>query len=98
MADTSFEEGHIRLDCDATWTPMYGAYERLSNQFGVSFHLRAEECGNGIYYNTDINGTYLPPQYKVCLWDRQAEGSLDVLFDAADGDTDFNFDSDRELL
>lgn len=95
---TSLEEDHIRLDCDVAWTPMYDAYERLSEHFGVSFHLRAEECGNGIYYNTDINGTYLPTQYKVCLWERPADGSLDALFDAADGDTDFYFDSDRELL
>ena len=98
VVDTSLEEDHIRLDCDAAWTPMYDAYEQLSNHFGVSFHLQTEECGNGIYYNTDINGTYLPPQYKVCLWERPADGSLDALFDATDGDTDFYFDSDRELL
>lgn len=98
VVNTSLEEDHIRLDCDAAWTPMYDAYERLSEHFGVSFHLQAEECGNGIYFNTDINGTYLPTQYKVCLWERPADGSLDALFDAADGDTDFYFDSDRELL
>ena len=95
---TSLEEDHIRLDCDAAWTPMYDAYERLSGHFGVSFHLQAEECGCGIYYNTDIDGTYLPTQYKVCLWERPTDCSLDALFDAADGDTDFYFDSDSELL
>ena len=45
-----------------------------------------------------MNGTYLPTQYKVCLGERPADGSLDALFDAADGDTDFYFDSDREML
>lgn len=77
---------------------MYEAYLRLADHFGVSFELQAEESGCGIYINTDINGTYLPTQYKVYLSERAEDGSLDTLFDNACGDTDFYFDSENDLL
>ena len=91
-------DGHITLYCDSAWNPMYEAYLCLADHFGVSFELQAEESGCGVYINTDINGAYLPTHYKAYLSERAQDGSLDTLFDAAGGDTDLYFESDRELL
>ena len=99
VVDTSLPgEGHITLYCDSAWNPMYEAYLCLADHFGVSFELQAEESGSGIYINTDINGAYLPTHYKAYLSERPEDGSLDALFDDADGDTDLYFDSEADLL
>lgn len=99
VVDTSLvEDGQITLYCDSAWTPVYEAYSRLAGHFGVSFELQAEEPGCGVYINTDISGIYLPTHYKAYLSERAEDGSLDALFDAAGGDTDLYFESDRELL
>lgn len=92
------DDGYITLYCDSAWTPMYEAYLSLADHFNVSFELQAEECGCDIYINTDINGAYLPSHYKAYLSERPEDGSLDTLFDNADGDTDFYFDSEDDLL
>ncbi len=91
-------DGHIILYCDSAWNPMYEAYLCLADHFGVNFELQAEESGSGIYINTDINGAYLPTHYKAYLSERPEDGSLDALFDDADGDTDLYFDSEADLL
>lgn len=99
VVDTSLvDDDHITLYCDSAWSPMYEAYSSLADHFNVSFELQAEECGNGIYINTDTNGTYLPAHYKAYLDERAEDGSLDTLFDNADGDTDFYFDTENDLL
>ena len=99
VVDTSLvEDGHITLYCDSAWNPMYEAYLSLANHFDVSFELQAEESGCGVYINTDINGAYLATHYKAYLSERPGDGSLDALFDDADGDTDFYFDSEADLL
>lgn len=99
VVDTSLvEDGHITLYCDSAWSPKYEAYLRLANYFNVSFELQAEEPGGGIYINTDINGSYLTAHYKAYLSERAADGSLDALFDAAEGDTDFYFETDKEMF
>ncbi len=98
VVDARTEDSYITLYCDSAWTPMYEAYLGIANYFGVSFELEAEEPGCGIYINTDINGAYLTNQYKAYLSERPSDGSLDMLFDNAHGDTDFYFSSDRELL
>ncbi len=99
VVDTTLAgEGHITLYCDSAWSPMYEAYLCLADHFGVSFELQAEESGNGVYINTDINGAYLPTHYKAYLSERPEDGSLDALFDDANGDTDFYFDSEADLL
>ncbi len=56
----------------------------------MSFELQAGESGCGIYIKTDINGAYLATHYKAYLSERPEDGSLDALFDDADGDTDFS--------
>ena len=99
VVDTSLvEDGCITLNCDSAWTPVYEAYSRLAGHFGVSFELQAEESGCGVYINTDISGSYLPTLYKAYLSERAEDGSLDALFDAAGGDTDLYFESDKKLL
>ena len=99
VVDTTLAgDEHITLYCDSAWSPMYEAYLCLAGHFGVSFELQAEESGSGIYINTDINGTYLPTHYKAYLSERPKDGSLDALFDDADGDTDLYFDSEADLL
>lgn len=98
VVDVSAEDSYIILYCDSAWSPMYEAYLSIANYFGVSFELQAEESGCGIYINTDINGAYLSNKYKAYLSERPSNGSLDMLFDNAHGDTDFYFSSDKELL
>lgn len=98
VVDVCTEDSHITLYCDSAWNPMYEAYLSIANYFGVSFELEAEEPGSSIYINTDINGAYLTNQYKAYLSERPSDGSLNMLFDNAHGDTDFYFSSDKELL
>ncbi len=99
VVDTTLAgDEHITLYCDSAWSPMYEAYLCLAGHFGVSFELQAEESGCGVYINTDINGAYLPTHYKAYLSERPGDGSLDALFDDADGDTDLYFDSEADLL
>ena len=99
IINTSFvEDDHITLYCDSAWNPMYEAYSRLADYFGVSFELQAEESGCGVYINTDISGNYLSIHYKAYLSERAEDNSLDALFDAAGGDTDFYFNSEKDLL
>lgn len=99
VVDTSLvEDGHITLYCDSVWSPMYEAYLSLAEHFNVSFELQAEESGSSIYINTDISGSYLPTHYKAYLSERAEDGSLDTLFDNTDGDTDFYFDSEDDML
>lgn len=99
VVDTTLAgDEHITLYCDSAWSPMYEAYLCLAGHFGVSFELQAEESGCGVYINTDINGAYLPTHYKAYLSERPEDGSLDALFDDADGDTDLYFDSEADLL
>lgn len=98
VVDFCTEDSHITLYCDSAWNPMYEAYLSIANYFGVSFELEAEEPGCCVYINTDINRAYLSNQYKACLSERPSDGSLNMLFDNAHGDTDFYFSSDNELL
>lgn len=98
VVDVSLEDSHITLYCDSAWSPMYEAYLSLASHFDVSFELQAEESGCGVYINTDINGAYLPTHYKAYLSERPEDGSLDTLFDAAGDDTDFYFNSEKDLL
>ncbi len=99
VVDTTLaRDGHVTLYCDSAWSPMYEAYLCLAHHFGVSFELQAEESGFDVYINTDINGAYLPTRYKAYLSERPEDGSLDALFDDADGDTDLYFDSEDDLL
>lgn len=98
VVDVSSEDSHIILYCDSAWEPMYEAYLRLADHFGVCFELMAEESGDCIYINTDINGVYLTTRYKAYLSERPEDGSLDMLFDNSCGDTDFYFDSEDDLL
>lgn len=98
VVDVCTKDSHITLYCDSAWNPMYEAYLSIANYFGVSFELEAEEPGSSIYINTDINGAYLTNQYKAYLSERPSDGSLNMLFDNAHGDTDFYFSSDKELL
>ncbi|WP_300914404.1 hypothetical protein [Faecalibaculum rodentium] len=98
VVDVCTEDSHITLYRDSAWNPMYEAYLSIANFFGVNFELEAEEPGCGIYINTDTNGAYLTNQYKACLSERPSDGSLNMLFDNAHGDTDFYFSSDKELL
>lgn len=98
IVEVSLEDDHITLYCDSAWNPMYEAYLSLARHFDVCFELEAEEPGCGIYINTDINGAYLPTQYKAFLSERPTDGSLDMLFDNSHGDTDFYFDSEGDML
>ena len=98
VVDVSPGGGRVTMYCDSAWSPMYEAYLAIASHFGVSFELEAEEPGCGVYINTDTDGAYLPDRYKACLSERPSDGSLDMLFDSAHGETDLYFYSDKELL
>lgn len=98
LIDHTIEDSYIRLEFDSAWNPMKEAYDILASRFDLEMVFMAEESGCDLYYNTDENGLYLSTSYKAVLSDRPDDGSLDELYEAADGDTDFYFDSEKDML
>jgi len=94
----TIEDSFIHLDFDSAWNPMKEAYDILASRFNLKMVFMAEEPGCNLYYNTDDNGFYLSTNHKAVLSDRPDDGSLDKLYEAADGDTDFYFDSEANML
>lgn len=94
----SLEDDTIQLDCDSAWEPMQSAYEALARHFGLKMVFSAEEIGCNLYYNSDEEGLYLDVRYKVYLSEKPTDGSLDELFLSANGDTDFYFSDESEVL
>lgn len=55
----------ILLDISAAWSPLYDAYRAISEHYDVSFVCKSIKPGEGIYFNTDINGRYFPERYLI---------------------------------
>jgi hypothetical protein len=57
------------LESVSDWVPMNELWEAVMAQYeGISFVYIAEECGERIYVNTDIEGIYFPEKYllEIC--------------------------------
>lgn len=98
VVNYTLEDSFIRIECDSAWMPMKDAYDTLCSHFDLEMVLMAEESGSDIYYNTDEKGYYLSTSYKISLSHKPDDDSLNDIFQATDGDTDFYFDSSSELL
>lgn len=61
------EDIYICLELEAAWTPLYDAYQKIAERYGLDFVLRAEEPGERIFINTDVYGVYLDVRYRVLL-------------------------------
>ena len=66
-----YEPGNnfFTLESVTDWVPMDELWEAVIAQYkGVSFVYTAEECGERIYINTDIEGLYFPEKYllEIC--------------------------------
>ena len=65
------------LDSNTDWVPMDELWEAVIAQYeGVSFVYVAEECGESIYINTDVEGLYFHEKYllEICGYAPIPEG------------------------
>lgn len=92
-------EDYIRLDIEAAWSPLYGAYQALSHHYNLPFVLLAEEPSFDIFINTDVCGIYFDTRYRVLLdLEEGAAGTpYETLFKGQE-DSDIYFSSEKELL
>jgi hypothetical protein len=58
------DNGLFVITSDA-WLPMFVFYDYVADLYGLQYVLMAEEPGNGIYINTDIEGRFFPERYIV---------------------------------
>lgn len=61
------EDIYICLELETAWSPLYDAYQKIAEHYGLDFVLRAEEPGEHIFINTDVYGMYLDVRYRVLL-------------------------------
>lgn len=62
---------NILLSTDAAWAPLFEAYRRIADTYGVDFVMRGIEPGEGIYFNTDHSGQYFPERYILSIADEE---------------------------
>lgn len=71
------EDTHICIDLETAWHPLYDAYQKIAGHYGLDFVLRAEEPGERIFINTDVDGIYLDVRYRVLLeLEADADGTV----------------------
>ena len=71
------EDAYICLELETAWNPLYDAYQKDCEHYGLDFVLRAEEPGERIFINTDVYGVYLDVRYRVLLkLDADAGGTV----------------------
>lgn len=71
------EDAYICLELETAWNPLYDAYQKIAEHYGLDFVLRAEEPGERIFINTDVYGVYLDVRYRVLLkLDADAGGTV----------------------
>lgn len=71
------EDTHICIDLETAWRPLYDAYQKIAGHYGLDFVLRAEEPGERIFINTDVDGIYLDVRYRVLLeLEADADGTV----------------------
>lgn len=62
---------NILLSTDTAWAPLFEAYRRIADTYGVDFVMRGIEPGEGIYFNTDHSGQYFPERYILSIADEE---------------------------
>ena len=80
-------EPHIYLRTETAWDPKEHILDTLVSDFykNLDYVMTAEECGMGIYINTDVDAIFFPERYYL-EWDMCGWG----------GDSDY-LESDEEL-
>lgn len=68
------EQYYFYLDQEDAWGPHTNMWYELIHELdkNIDFVYRAEECGNEVYINSDINGSFFPERYCVDN-DRESE-------------------------
>jgi hypothetical protein len=65
--DGNKDGGWIRLQTETAWEPQMEIIEKLIEKYypNLAFEYIAEECGNGIYENSDDSGRFFTDRYKL---------------------------------
>lgn len=66
-----YDGSSIFLTLETCWSPLYEAYQRIADAYGVSFVMRGIEPGCEVYYNTDEEKRYFYDQYVVRIEDSE---------------------------
>lgn len=57
---------HIRIEIETAWGPKENVLRTLVDKYDcLDFVYRAEECGIGIYINTDVDHIFFSEEYRV---------------------------------
>ena len=88
---------NILLSTDTAWSPLYEAYESISEAYNISFVMQSIEPGEGIYINTDTPGRFFPDKYTISFPDEAfiTPSGVSIGTNLEDGEP---FDSDESLL
>ena len=54
---------YLLIRSSDAWEPMLDAYEKIADMYDLDFVIKAEEPGQGIYLNTDIEGNFFTERY-----------------------------------
>lgn len=69
VCDMDYDSSSIFLALETCWLPLYEAYQRIADTYGVSFVMRGIEPGCEVYRNTDEDHRYFYDQYIVRIED-----------------------------
>lgn len=90
------------VTCEDAWAPMVELWRAVIEHFPeVSFDIRAEEPGCGLYLNTDTSGVYFPDRFLVELdYDYALNEEIKQIAEAwpiRPGDREF-YENEKDLL
>jgi hypothetical protein len=71
------EDDHVILDSDDAWEPCTEAYNIFAEMYNLSYVLKAEEPGNMVYINTDVEGRFFPERYMFEAYNLDLSDSKD---------------------
>lgn len=92
------QEDHICLDVSAAWKPLFKAYQKLAEHYGLQFVMQSEEPGCNIFVNTDVYGRYLDTRFRILLYlEEDASGTIYEKLWKGQTDTEFYFSSEEDL-
>lgn len=78
-----FEDDHVTLDSEDAWYPCTETYDVFAEIYNLSYVLKAEEPGQMLYINTDVEGRFFPEKYifeayNLDLFDSKDSQLLDI--------------------
>ncbi len=95
----SIEDTHISVDLKTAWYPLYEAYRKIAEYYGLDFVLCAEEPGGHIFINTDVYGTYLDVRYRILLeLEADAAGTAYERMLKEESDAEIYFSQEADML